>query len=847
MTDKNYILDDALRLRELGFACHWLHRKSKRPIGDDWTTKPVHTVDSLRASYRDGNNLGVRLGEPSLMVDGNYLHVIDVDIRKPDLEDEALSTLRELLPVNPDNLAKVRSGSSGASFHLYFVSQRPFRSKKLAKSESKHREFDKDKDRDVWRNDWEIELFGTDKQVVVPPSLHDKTHKPYVWLREIEEFELRFGDQYLIDADDLEQLQIPEHSTYDFEAVNPLDFKAGVLERILEDIPLSRIDDRNDWVLLGQAIHHQFGGSEEGFRLWMEVSSRGSKYLVNSTERKELARYRRFGKYRGRPVTMATISQWAQEARADAMAAEFEELEDLDDEEAETAGRSDRCADGDDFAGMFDDVPDNVGADDVGGVGSESEPTPAKPEDAIDDGELPDIHWSKLLDKTEEGAIKGTLHNITLIVQNDPRTKGIIRKNVFAEKLVQFGKPGKRKKKAVTLPTLQLVGEMWNMRDPINGDPWNDSRDALLRRMIEAPTLQGGYGLKVSDRDLASAIDITGSDNAFHPVRDYLKSLTWDGVARMDRLFIDYAKTPDNAYYRSIARLTLVAGVTRVFEPGHKFDFAPILEGLQGRRKSTFIKVLGKHWSAELDGDFADDRSMIEKMLGNWVLEIPELSAFGKAEVNHIKAFMSRQEDRARLAYDRRVTIFQRQCIFMGSTNDKKYLKDETGGRRFWPVECTLGPDEEIDTDTLELNVDQLWAEAYHEYCQMRAKQPRGNLPLYLRDTTAARIAAVLQESRRIENSTDSIKGIIVEYLDRPQQSGNIDDAGVTFRDKTCAMEIWVQCFGGEKKNFPYQNQMAINKVLRSLDRWEESGQKRFGDLGVQKAYVRVKEETTNA
>jgi len=832
MTDFDTKIQDAAQsLLGLGFSVHWLHKKQKRPVGKDWQNAPVPTAAQLSHSYESGFNLGVRLGEPSRVADNLYLHVIDADIRMSDQADEALAKLRELLPVNPDTLPMVRSGSGGASFHLYFVTTKPFRSKMLAHSDGKHRTAD-----GVWHKDWELELYGTGKQVVLPPSIHP-SGKPYVWERQFDAFEMEFEGAYTIDADDLTALAVIEQDSFQYESVPPLDFKPGRMESLLDDVPVSDLH-YDDWLRLGQALHHQLGGTEEGFQLWLKHTQRSEKHDgKNSTVRTMRMKWRSFGKYRGRPVTMATISQWAQEARADAMAAEFEELEDLDDEVV-----------GSDID--FDSLFDGDGSDSDGGDTDDSDSdttSPAKPEDAIDDGELPDIHWSKLLDKTEEGTIKGTLHNITLIVQNDPRTKGIIRKNVFAEKLVQFGKPGKRKKKAVTLPTLQLVGEMWNMRDPINGDPWNDSRDALLRRMIEAPVIQGGYGLKVSDRDLASAIDITGSDNAFHPVRDYLKSLTWDGVPRMDRLFIDYVKTPDNAYYRSIARLTLVAGVTRVFEPGAKFDFAPILEGLQGRRKSTFIKVLGKHWSAELDGDFADDRSMIEKMLGNWVLEIPELSAFGKAEVNHIKAFMSRQEDRARLAYDRRVTIFQRQCIFMGSTNDKKYLKDETGGRRFWPVECTLGPDEEIDTDTLEQNVDQLWAEAYDEYRQMRIKQPFGTLPLYLRDTTAARIAAVLQESRRIENSTDSIKGIIVEYLDRPQQSGSIDDAGVTFRDKTCAMEIWVQCFGGEKKNFPYQNQMAINKVLRSLDRWEESGQKRFGDLGVQKAYVRIKRETNNA
>jgi predicted P-loop ATPase len=535
------------------------------------------------------------------------------------------------------------------------------------------------------------------------------------------------------------------------------------------------------------------------------------------------------------------VVSWAQEARADAMAAEFEDLEDLDD----TDGQRNNGSDADDFESLFGDSVD-AGDRDAGGNGNaESDPYS---DDETESDNKPDLtlKWTSLLDLTEDGGIKGTLHNVTLIVQHDPRTTGIIRYNSFAEKLVQYGNVGVKasKRKNAAKPTLQLSHTVWSQTDPINGDPWNDNRDAQLRRIIEAPKTQGGYGIKISDRDLSSAIDIVGSDNAFHPIREYLKGLTWDGVPRVEKLFIDYVKTPDNAYYREIARLTLIAGVTRVFEPGHKFDFAAILEGLQGRRKSTFIQVLGKHWSAELDGDFADDRAMIEKMLGAWLLEIPELSAFGKAEVNHIKAFMSRQEDRARLAYDRRVTIFRRQCIFMGSTNDKKYLKDETGGRRFWPVECTLGPDEEIDTERLEKNVDQLWAEAYLLYCQMRAEKPRGTLPLYIRNKDASRIAVSLQESRRLENATDNIKGVIKEWLDTPEHSGSIDDVKPKRFDRTCTMQIWVECFKGDMKNFPYQNQTSINKALRSLEGWIEDGQRRFPKYGRQKTYVRIESDT---
>lgn len=827
-TDTDPTLNAALELRELGFAIHWLHRKQKRPKGDDWQIAPVKNAAALASTYVYKDNVGVRLGEPSLLTDGTYLHVLDVDIRIPELHEEAVAALEALLPGVYSTLPMVKSGSGGSSFHLYFTSDKPFRSKRLAVSEGKHRDSE-----GRWHYDWEVELFGTGKQVVVPPSIHPITGNPYHWVREFEPFALQFGGNYLVPSETLARLAVVEHSDYEYEAVAPLDFKPGQLERILDDVPVSELH-YDDWIRLGQAIHHQLGGSKEGFELWLHYTKQSAKFVGDKQIREmRRSKWPSFGRYRGRPVTMATVVQWAQEARIDALADEFDELEDLDDD-------SDQREDGTDFGGLFDDDAGECSPDTGDSVAAESK----FDDSGASDPDAP-IKWASLLDYTEEGAIKGTLHNITLIVENDPRTKSIIRKNVFAEKLVQAAAPGtKSTRKKAAKPTLQLVGEIWKLRDPINGDPWNDSKDALLRRVIEAPKTQGGYGLKVSDRDLVSAIEIVGSNNAFHPVRDYLRTLKWDGKPRMDKLFIDYVKTPDNAYYRAIARLTLVAGVVRVFEPGHKFDFAPILEGLQGRRKSTFIKILGKHWSAELDGDFADDRSMIEKMLGNWVMEIPELSAFGKAEVNHIKAFMSRQEDRARLAYDRRVTIFQRQCIFLGSTNDKKYLKDETGGRRFWPVECTLGPEEEIDTDTLDENIDQLWAEAYLEYLAMREKQPRGTLPLYLRDKDAVRISTLLQESRRVENNTDTMKGIIQEWLDKPEHTGNISDpAEGKPRSMTCAMEIWVECFGGTKKDFPYQQQTAINKALRTLNGWAESGQKRFTKgYGVQKAYVRVME-----
>lgn len=830
MTDFDTKIQDAAQsLLGLGFSVHWLHKKQKRPVGKDWQNAPVPTAAQLAGSYESGFNLGVRLGEPSRVGESLYLHVIDADIRMADQADEALAKLRELLPVNPDTLPMVRSGSGGASFHLYFVTTKPFRSKMLLRSDGKHRTED-----GVWHFDYEVELFGTGKQVVLPPSIHP-SGKPYVWEREFDAFEMEFNDAYTIDADDLSRLAVIEQDSFQYESVAPLDFKPGRMESLLDDVPVSDLH-YDDWLRLGQALHHQLGGTEEGFQLWLKHTERSTKHDGKpSTVRTMRMKWRSFGKYRGRPVTMATISQWAQAARADAMAAEFEELEGLDDE---TDGRSGQRQDGDDFAGMFDDVVDDDSADAGDSVGSD-EPTPARPED--DDNE-PKLPWRSLLDCNEEGGYRSNLHNLKLIVANDPRFKGVIRKNLLAQGIVRMGKPGKLKRREkAAKPTVQLTGRIWEQSDFINGDPWLDDHDGDVRAIIEAPKTMGGYGIKVSDRDLTQAIRSAGNMSAFHPVQDYLKGLTWDGVKRLDSLFVDYLRTPDNAYYRSIARLTLIAAVTRVFEPGHKWDTAPILEGLQGRRKSTFIKILGKNWASELDGDFADDKMMIEKMHGKWVLEMPELSGFSKAEVSHIKAFMTRQEDRARMAYDKRVTDFRRQCIFMGTTNDKRYLKDDSGGRRFWPVECGFGPDEEIDTEKLETEIDQIWAEAYLGYLEMRKAQPHGVLPLYLRDKEAARIASVLQESRRITTQADTLRGVIEEWLDTPLHSGNIDDETPKLREKTCALEIWVHCLGKDRTVFPPQDRSAIVKILDNLPGWKESGQRRFdAKVGRQIAYLRI-------
>ena len=814
---------------QAGFALHWLRPRSKAPIADGWSTAPVASCDDLRATWREGYNVGVRLGEPS-KVFGGFLHAIDIDIRSEDELEEAHAALRALLgDTNPESLPSVISGSGGASRHLYFVTSKPFYSRKLWVSEGKHRGRD-----GKWHYDWEIELFGTGKQVAMPPSIHPETLERYQWERPFDLLSATLGIVPTIPAERLSEIA---SETYEFEAVEPLDFKAGQLERELLSLPDARIDDYHDWVALGQALHHQFGGSDRGYRLWVETSKRSEKF----DEKEMRGKWRGFGRNRRRPVTMATIRQWYIEARQQAFVDAFDDLP------GELAGERVEAK-----QAVLGAEPDALDALGLGSAAGTDDIDPLDRPVANDEGDPLDkpieLPWYSLLDHNlDTGAVRPHLHNITLIVKNDPRCAGVPELNRFTGEIVQrkpIGRQAKKRPDAAKEP-MQLKPEIWQVRDACNGTLWNDSRDNDLRRVFEAPATQGGYGIKIADRDLTAAVNMVAHQNAFHPIHEYLEEQEWDGARRIDGLFVDYLGAPDNPYSRDIARLFMLAAVARVYEPGHKFDFAIIIEGIQGKRKSTFIKTLAKNWFAELEGNFHDQKQMIELMQGAWILEIPELAGFSRGDVRTIKAFISRQVDRARLSYARRAGEFPRQCVFIGSTNDSKYLRDDSGARRWWPVHCEVGA---IDIAKLARNVDQLWAEALAGYRDMRKAQPHGTLPFYLTDDDAIRESLDLQESRTVESPEQIMAGQIEAWADSPIRTGDIDEDGdEEIRQVICNKEIWVECFGRPKSDCDQRMSQMIGRAMELLPNWQPRSAQKTKLYGKQRVYVRAFEAAAAA
>lgn len=787
------ILSSCRPLVAHGAALHWLKPKSKAPADEGWPDAKINDLDTLTRKHEAGQNIGIRLGQFSKTPAG-YIHVIDVDIRDPDQADEAWEAVITHLGVNAAKMPSVVSGSGGESRHVYILTEKPLKSRKIAKSEGFSHVFDPKLDREVKKFDWEIEFFGTGKQVVIPPSIHPDTGQPYRWEREFDWDLLDLGIGPVVNtsgwpvssAEDDEDDD--DNDLFAIVRAEPLDLTDDEVDGYIADVPEEWVEDRETWLTVGAALSHQYKGGQVGFEKWCEWSRQSDKFNLRDSK----IVWRSF-KGAKKPITFRSVIQAAQDQRLQSNLP------------ALSVQQND------------DPLTDLLGST---ALTVHVEPKTAKVNPIAD--------WTSLMARNEDGAPTGCLHNVHLIAGNDVRTFGVIAFNNFKVEIAIVNEPRQatRDREHVKKPMVQLDGPHWKVPDPINGTNFTDAHMHDLRRMIEAPKGQGGYGIKVSDRDLKAGVDIVARANSYHPVKNYIEEATkhYDGKLRVERLFIDFLGAPDTPYHREAARLMILGAVARIYEPGHKFDFVPILEGLQGKRKSTFIRVLGRNWSSELAGDFHDTKAMVEQIQGSWIIEIPELQGFSKADTNVLKAWVSRTHDKTRLAYKSFAETYPRQCIFIGSTNDDEYLRDHTGGRRFWPIQCNLEGD--IDTDGLEAVIDHIWAEGYLMYRAMRETCKLRELPLYMQDNDAKAEAAKLQESRRVDTAEDSLAGRIEAWLDQPigSETGFDDldpDAPKLYRNVTCALEVYTDLLGGDPGRYNTAEATKVGRAMGRLKGWE--------------------------
>ena len=432
-----------------------------------------------------------------------------------------------------------------------------------------------------------------------------------------------------------------------------------------------------------------------------------------------------------------------------------------------------------------------------------------------------DLEWTQKLEKQFDGTYKKTLNNVILVIENHPALKGRIKLDIFAQRIQA------------------LDGLPWELKKETS--IWEGEDLTALRLFLER-------WFKPTKADVKDAVEMVAKRNGFHPVRDYLLSLKWDGVPRLDTMFMDYLGVEDSVYTGMITRKSLTACVKRVMEPGCKMDYMVVFIGKQGFKKSKLIQDLTgeSDWFSDSLSTFHGKEAM-ETVRGKWLIEIPELHAFYRSELNMIKAFITRRSDDFRAAFGEYVKNNPRQCVFFGTTNDPECLRDATGGRRFWPVEVDKRPRiKDVDVD-LPGERDQIWAEA--------VKCWRDHETLYLPPDIE------LQANKKQEYHREShpMEDTIVDFISQEVPEGWLTwsaesresfwkgtydlqpETKMVPRDRVCVLEIWTEVLkprGYLRLDLPEKR--LITSVLNRSSEWERGGTMYFGKVyGRQNGFIR--------
>jgi putative DNA primase/helicase len=437
--------------------------------------------------------------------------------------------------------------------------------------------------------------------------------------------------------------------------------------------------------------------------------------------------------------------------------------------------------------------------------------------DSYSDEEQKNWDWLSDLNKNKNGNLLQTMHNALMILQNDPKIKGSLGTNEFSGKIGVCG----------DLPWRKLKREDYNNR-------WSDTDRAYLLAHME------GYGLKTAAK-IDEAARIIFDRNSFHPVKEYLQGLQWDGKERLETLFIDYLGVDDTAYTRAVTRKSFVAAVNRVYQPGCKFDYVTVLVGAQGAGKSTIISKMGKHWFSDSLEDMRG-KDAYGQVHGNWIIELGELNATRKADIEKVKHFITKQVDEFRPPYGRHEITLPRQCVFFGTTNDKQFLTDITGNRRFWVLEVN---EKQITKDIwkdLNDEVDQLWAEAKTRYMLGEDLFLAGKLE---------ELAKVEQDKFRVE---DPLEVLIRDFLGtkRPKDWDELDaitksswvrtdeeEEDLMKLDRTNAQQIWVEVQGNALAHMNRYDSRQINAILYELPGWDKKSSLRVPGYGRSVGFIR--------
>lgn len=655
---KDFVLPEARRLHSLGFAVLLLHPRSKRPKEMKWTSGPRALWATIEEKYKPGDNIGVRLGEPSRLGE-NYLTCIDVDIKDPKFKDEALKKVKYL--VGGAQCPTVMSGSGNGSRHLYCATDRPFKMLTIVKEPG-----------------WEICVYSSGRQMVLPPSIHPDTGLEYKWSRPVK----GVGDFPLL------EFSVPQEESLGI--INPikkdaLPFTFTVKPVDVEWLPLSvavfngiktgeGVEDRSSFLLTAATALLSCDLDRD------EILSvlTDSKYFISTCSKE-----RRGGRFSSAQwVWEYTLKKVMEERSATSMfsaASEMKPERKLSPEEIEKQNNE-----------FMEERP-----------------------------------WQQDLDRTQHGKAKPTLKNLNLILSQS--TDGpLFKKDMFANRIA-YG-----------------ADSPWG---PKANEYIQDIDVTLIKHWLGT----GVFNIEPSKESLFEATDFIAHRERTHPVKEWLESLKWDGKLRINTWIKDLCEgQAEEPYLSEVSRKFLLAMVKRIFEPGCQWDYTLVLEGDQGKYKSSIARALASDkWFLDNLPDLRDKDSMLN-LQGKWLIELGELTNVKRSDFNLVKQYLVRRIDTVRPHYGRIMSDVPRQSVFIGTVNDGQYLKDPTGNRRFWPVKVG-----HCDVKGLTKVREQLFAEAMHYYRkEVLMLSPKANAQ-----------AMEAQDDRRIDDDNVGMEEALREFM----------------------------------------------------------------------------------
>lgn len=611
----NKILLEAGRLHSLGFAVIPLLPKSKRPKENKWTSGPRKTWEEFLVSYKEGDNIGVRLGEPSKIGDF-YLACIDVDVKNPAYQNRAKTLLEEL--IGQVKCPQVISGSGNGSSHYYCLTRTPFKMITIDKS-----------------SDGEICVYSTGRQMVVAPSIHPSGSE-YRWASPLEsEWEVP-----LIDFGEVKEAVKSREPVKDKEP-----FKFKVMPVDAGWLPLK--SEIAQGILVGSGV--------EDKSAFLLVASRA---LINcELERDEILSVLTNPDYfisrcgaKRRGIDRNSQAEWVWNFT----------LKKLWD--AKT------------FEGMF------------GEVGEPNKKLTGEALKKQTEEFSEERNWRQDLKCTQTGVPIGNSENVVKILENAISPK-LIKRNEFAY----------RDTYGVKTPWGTRAGSLLNDDEIVEVKYW----------------LGKNFNFEPKKDVISDALIIMARKNSFNPVIDSLNALPkWDGIPRLHGwLKKNFGAKGEPEYLSQVLTKWILAMITRAYKPGTKFDWMPIFDGPQGYGKSSFGRILvGDNYFLDSLPNIADKDAALA-LQGIWAVEMGELATMRRAQLEDIKSYITRTVDKVRAPYGRRWEESPRHCVFFGTTNKQAYLVDDTGNRRFKPIEVGM-----LNFKALKADRDQLFSEAKFLY-----------------------------------------------------------------------------------------------------------------------------------